>query len=68
MLAARLPMPLIASLWEYAAGVVAEGILTGLAGVRKCSLEGRANMSLDLSHVERQVGRGGAGGAGRVGR
>eukprot|EP00198_Chlamydomonas_reinhardtii_P001173 XP_001690508.1 predicted protein [Chlamydomonas reinhardtii] len=55
VLAARLPMPLIASLWEYAAGVVAEGILTGLAGVRKCSLEGRANMSLDLSHVERQM-------------
>ncbi|KAG2432824.1 hypothetical protein HXX76_008558 [Chlamydomonas incerta] len=55
VLAARLPLPLVVSLWEYAAGVVAEGILTGLAGVRKCSLEGRANMSFDLSHVERQM-------------
>ncbi|KAG2485571.1 hypothetical protein HYH03_015735 [Edaphochlamys debaryana] len=55
VLAARLPLPLVQSLWEFAAAVVAEGLLTGLAGVKKCSLEGRANMSLDLSHVDRQM-------------
>ncbi|KXZ47615.1 hypothetical protein GPECTOR_34g774 [Gonium pectorale] len=55
VLAARLPLPLVVCLWEFAVAVVAEGLLTGLAAVRKCTLEGRANMSFDLSHVERQI-------------
>ncbi|GIL58297.1 hypothetical protein Vafri_13375 [Volvox africanus] len=55
VLAARLPLPLVVLLWEFAVAVVVEGLLTGLAAVRKCSLEGRANMSFDLSHVERQI-------------
>jgi hypothetical protein len=55
VLAARLPLPMVVSLWDTAVVVVAEGLLTGLAGVRKCTLEGRANMSFDLSHVERQA-------------
>ncbi|EFJ46296.1 hypothetical protein VOLCADRAFT_93432 [Volvox carteri f. nagariensis] len=55
VLAARLPLPLVVLLWDFAVAVVTEGLLTGLAGVRKCSLEGRANMSFDLSHVERQI-------------
>ncbi len=55
VLAARLPPPLVVALWEHAAAVVAAGLLDGLAAVRRCSLEGRANMSLDLSHVEKQV-------------
>ncbi|GLC36679.1 hypothetical protein PLESTB_000129400 [Pleodorina starrii] len=55
VLAARLPLPLVVMLWEFAVAVVADGLLTGLAGVRKCSLEGRANMNFDLNHVERQI-------------
>ncbi|GFR44589.1 hypothetical protein Agub_g5867, partial [Astrephomene gubernaculifera] len=53
--AAGLPGGLAGALWEHALGVVVEGLLGGLAAVRRCTLMGRANMSLDLAHVEKQL-------------
>jgi hypothetical protein len=40
-------------MWEAAVTLGAEALLDGFSSVRRCSLEGRAAMSLDLSAVEK---------------
>ncbi len=40
-------------MWDHAIKSGAEAMLDGLSRVRRCTLEGRAAMSLDLSHVEK---------------
>lgn len=42
-------------MWEAAVKVGSEAMLDGLGRVRRCSLEGRAGMSLDLSAVEKAL-------------
>lgn len=44
---------LLLQLWEAALRVGAEAMLAGMGQVRKCSQQGRAAMSLDLSAVEK---------------
>lgn len=38
----------LAQLWAHAAAYVAEAVLEGITRVRRCTLEGRAAMSVDL--------------------
>src|SRR5690242_7406918 len=40
-------------MWEAAVKVGADALLDGISSVRRCTLEGRAGMSLDLSGVEK---------------
>lgn len=42
-------------MWEAAVQVAADAMLEGFGRVTRCSLEGRAAMSLDLSAVEKGV-------------
>jgi hypothetical protein len=44
---------LLLQLWEAALRVGADAMLAGMGQVRKCSQQGRAAMSLDLSAVEK---------------
>lgn len=39
----------------------ADAIVDGLSRVRRCTFEGRASMSFDLSHLERAVSNGSHG-------
>lgn len=48
-----LPLMLLLQLWEAALRVGADAMLAGMGHVRKCSHQGRAAMSLDLSAVEK---------------
>lgn len=47
----------MARLWGAAASHVGEACLEGIARVQRCSLEGRAAMSLDLQGVQRALSR-----------
>jgi hypothetical protein len=49
-----LPLMLM-QLWEAALRVGADAMLAGMGQVRKCSQQGRAAMSLDLSAVEKSL-------------
>jgi hypothetical protein len=40
-------------MWEHAARLAADAVLDGLARCRRCSVEGRAAMSLDFGYVEK---------------
>ncbi len=40
-------------LWQHAIGYIAEALLDGLAKVKRCNLEGRAGMSVDLQTLSR---------------
>ena len=51
----NLPRPTLDRLWGAAVAHVASLLLEGLAGVRRCSPEGRAAMSLDLQAVGRAL-------------
>lgn len=44
---------LLLQFWEAALKLGAEAMLDGMGQIRKCSQEGRAAMSLDLSAVEK---------------
>jgi hypothetical protein len=46
-------LPVHVQLWEAAVRLGCDAILDGLGRVSRCSLEGRAGMSLDLSAVEK---------------
>ena len=51
-----MPPAALVQLWQHAAAYVAESVLEGVARVRKCTLEGRAAMSVDLSVCCREHG------------
>jgi hypothetical protein len=40
-------------MWEHAAKLACDALLDGLSRCRRCSIEGRAAMSLDFGAVER---------------
>jgi len=42
-------------MWEHAAKLACDAVLDGLSRCRRCSIEGRAAMSLDFGLVERGV-------------
>jgi hypothetical protein len=42
-------------MWEQAIAAAAECILEGLARAKRCTIEGRSAMSLDLSNVEKTL-------------
>lgn len=50
-----LPAPIRAQMWEHAIKGGAECILEGFSRVRRCTLEGRASMSLDVSGLEKAL-------------
>lgn len=49
--AVGLPADTVKRLWLHAQSYVAESVLAGVVAVRKCSLEGRAAMAVDLQGV-----------------
>ncbi|KIY98822.1 hypothetical protein MNEG_9136 [Monoraphidium neglectum] len=51
--AAGLPGDIQKQMWEHAARLAADAVLDGLARCRRCSVEGRAAMSLDFGYVEK---------------
>jgi len=53
----ELPEGAPAELWTHAAHAVATAVVEGLSKVRRCTLEGRAAMSLDLQALAHALGR-----------
>lgn len=50
-----LPGDIVVEMWEHAIAIGSEAMLEGLARVKRCTLEGRACMSFDLSMVEKNL-------------
>jgi hypothetical protein len=48
-------------MWEHAVRLAGDALLEGLSRCRRCSVEGRAAMSLDLGYIEKVGGGRGAG-------
>lgn len=50
---AALPGSVLDGMWAVALGLLGDAMTEGLSRVRKCTLEGRASMSLDVGYVEK---------------
>ena len=50
------------ALWQHAPGLIAAAVVDGFARVKKCTLEGRAAMSLDLQEISHALVKVVAGG------
>lgn len=44
-----------AQVWDHAVSTGGKAIVDGLSRIKRCTFEGRASMSYDLSHVSRAV-------------